>query len=149
MLRLVFSAEPFWIDLVGAARVQVLPFTSSVLGRAQAIGRRDKRPLPLAQDEAVQEHFNRFSVAMACAAITEWEGIGDQDGEVLPITPETVAGVMSIPACSEAFKLGYMVKAMEILAEKKAFAPSQNGTSAAVRLTAVPAATSAKPVPLQ
>jgi hypothetical protein len=139
MLRLDFSAEPVWIDLVDGVRVLVQPFTSVIWARAQAIARRALAPLPAASDEAVQEHFERLSAAVACAAITAWEGVGDAEGAPLAISSDAIAGLMSIPACSEAFKIGYMVKVVEILAEKKGFAPSLNGTSGAERVIVVPA----------
>jgi hypothetical protein len=149
MLRLDFSAVPFWIDLVGEARIQVAPFTSAVLTRAQAIGRGNGEPLPEDPVEAVQVHFDRLSVAVACAAILDWEGIGDVDGVPLPVSREAVVGLMSIHECFEAFKVGYMVKAVEILAEKKGFAPSSNGTSGADRIIAVPARKYATTAPMQ
>lgn len=149
MLRLSFTAEPFWIPLMGDAQVRVEPFSSTILGRARAILRRGGDALPEATDEAVEAHFQRFATAIACAAITEWEGIGDLEGAPLPVTAETVAGVMSIPACADAFKVAYLLPAMEMLAEKKDLPPLSDGTSAAGRLIAVAAAKSAKPAPIQ
>lgn len=147
MLRLDFISAPVWIDMIGDARVSVVPFTTTVLARARAIMRRPDDDLPDETDEAQEEHFQRFTVAVASVAIREFENIADMDGNPLPVTAETVAGLLSIPACAEAFKIGYMVPAMAVLAEKKDLPPSQNGTSGAVRIIAVPAARPAKSAP--
>ena len=80
-----------------------------------------------------------FAGALARRAVVDWEGVGDADGNVLPVTPEGIDALLSLWPIFEAFNLLYVSRGMLLDAEKNASASSPTGTSAGATATAKPA----------
>ncbi|MEI4485597.1 hypothetical protein V8J36_05300 [Frigidibacter sp. MR17.14] len=100
MIRLGLKSSAVWIPLAGGVRVQVEPIDTALVTAARALmhqersaelGARvgdageDGAAEALSQDEA----WNRLVTAVAKLAITDWDGVGDQNGN--PIKPDPVA----------------------------------------------------------
>lgn len=143
MIRINLSPEPQWLDLGHGVRLQLLPLTTALMVAT--------RSDPLVQDlEADASNDSRaavFAAALARRAIVGWEGVGDEDGIVLPVTPEGIDALLSLWPIFEAFNLLYVSRGMLLDAEKNGSAPSPTGTSAGATATARPAKRSVRAAP--
>jgi len=153
MLRLGLKTEPHWLDLLptrapGAVRVKVRPLTTAEYEAAKIhAGRAVRRlaeeaaerrmlgqvetALPDPDDEAAVLGLSQayFLTGLAQAAIVEWEGVGDADGNELPPTRANVARLMQVPFIAEAFATAYTAPYEGMFAEGNALPPSPDGTS--------------------
>ena len=134
MLRLNLSTEPRWLDLGHGVRLLVEPLTTAVMLAARS------DPAIVAATAAVtpasgaangtedDEHTATTNddlariVAKAVAKITvkDWEGVGDEDGEPLPLTPEGIDALLELWPIFEAFQTKYIAGALILDAEKNA-----------------------------
>ena len=110
MIRLNLKREPSWLDLVPGVRVHVRPCTTALIMAARAKlmdagGGAGARTAALLRE-------------LAILAIAAWEGIGDDAGEAVSISPEAIAAVMDIWPVAEAFERLYLGPAMVLDAEK-------------------------------
>jgi len=84
-----------------------------------------------------------LAVAMAQAVarmvITEWSGVGDAEGNPLPVTPEGIDALLNIWPVFEAFQEKALGPHLVLDAEKNGSAPSPNGSSAGATDIAQPA----------
>jgi hypothetical protein len=134
MIRLNLSAEPKWLDLGHGVRALALPLTSAVL-----ISLRGDMALEDAALLSPTEQALRFAKAVASRVIIEWEGVGDEDGKELPVTPAAASALMDLFPLYRAFEANYVVPWLNLESEKNASAPSPHGTSAEAQDIAVPA----------
>ncbi len=135
MIRLNLSREPAWLDLAAGVRVHVAPLTTALM---MAV-RNDPALEAVADDASDDVKALAFAKAVGRRAVLAWEGVGGEDGEPAPVSPETVDALLEIYPLFEAFPLGYVNKGLALAAEKNASAPSPNGGSAGARPTATPA----------
>lgn len=140
MIRINLSPEPQWLDLGHGVRLLLLPLTTALM----VATRSDTAVQDLAADASNDTRAAVFAAALARRAIVGWEGVGDEDGNVLPATPEGIDALLSLWPIFEAFNLLYVSRGMLLDAEKNGSAPSPTGTSAGVTATARPAKRSAK-----
>ena len=135
MLRLNLAREPHWLDLGLGVRVRVEPLTTALMVAARSDPA--VRDLPEGTgDDAVAVVFAK---ALAERAILDWEGVGDADGQPVPVTPEGIAALLDVWPIFERFQLAYVAKGLELDAEKNASAPSPPGPGAGAKATARPA----------
>ncbi len=81
------SSEPFWIDLLPGVRVQVKPISVAMMLVARASAGDAFRS---AERDSIQYANAALTVSLAHQGIVAWEGVGDAEGEPLPVTPEHV-----------------------------------------------------------
>ena len=143
MIRINLSPEPQWLDLGHDVRLQLLPLTTALM----VATRSDPAVQALNADASNDTRAAVFAAALARRAIVGWEGVGDEDGNVLPATPEGIDALLSLWPIFEAFNLHYVSRGMLLDAEKNGSAPSPTGTSAEATATARPAKRSAKTAP--
>jgi hypothetical protein len=91
---------------------------------------------PGSPDDAVAVAFAK---AIATRAITAWEGVGDESGAALPVSPDGIAALLDLWPMFERFQTEYVARGLEIDAEKNVFAPLPSGPSAGASATARPA----------
>lgn len=163
MIRLNLPKEPYWLDIVAGARVEVNPLTSAVYAAAKAKAfraadeLRDQRAAvveaggtvtdfpDLDDPDVVQGLVDMIlTQALAVSGIRRWEGIGD-DGAPAPVTEENVKAFAALPRIGELFLLRYLAPMIEVGAEGNASGPGPNGTSAAGPTTAGGAGNKASP----
>ncbi len=143
MIRINLSPEPQWLDLGHGVRLQLLPLTTALM----VATRSDIAVQNLAADASNDNRAAVFAAALARCAVVDWEGVGDEDGNVLPATPEGIDALLSLWPIFEAFNLLYVSRGMLLDAEKNGSAPLPTGTSAGATATARPAKRNARTAP--
>ena len=135
MIRLNLTATPEWLDLAPGLRLLVGPLTTALMVSARAD--------PAIED--LPEGASQEAVALAMAksvarrAVLDWEGVGDNAGNTIPVSPEGIDALLEIWPVFEAFQTMYVAKGLILDAEKNAFAPSPTGPSAGATGIARPA----------
>ena len=135
MIRIQLSPEPQWLDLGHGVRLQLLPLTTALM----VATRSDAAVQDLAAEASNDTRAAIFAAALARRAVVDWEGVGDEDGNPLPVTPEGINALLSLWPIFEAFNLQYVSRGMLLDAEKNGSAPLQTGTSVGATATARPA----------
>lgn len=143
MIRLNLSTEPRWVDLLPGLRLKVAPVTTAVMASARADASLDGLD-PEAPKEVLAV---AMAQAVARRTVTEWEGVGDEAGEPVPISPENIDALLNIWPVFEAFQRDVLGPHLVLDAEKNGFAPSLNGILAGATDTAKPASGNAKTAP--
>ena len=135
MIRLNLTAMPQWLDLAPGLRLLVGPLTTALMVSARA------DPAIEALPEGATQEALALAMAKAVArrAVLDWEGVGDDAGNVVPVTPEGIDALLEIWPVFEAFQTMYVAKGLILDAEKNASAPSPTGPSAVATDTARPA----------
>jgi len=136
MLRLNLASEPEWLDLGHDVRVRVLPCTSGVMAAARG---RDAVEALVAAGASEAELALALAKGIAGIAILDWEGVGDADGNPIPVSAEAASALMDVWPLFEAFQARYVAKGLLLDQEKNASAPLPTGTSAGATATARPA----------
>ena len=135
MIRLNLTATPRWLDLAPGLRLLVGPLTTALMVSARADPAIEALP-----DGASQEALAlAMAKAVARRAVLDWEGVGDDAGNIVPVTPEGIDALLEIWPVFEAFQTQYVAKGLILDAEKNVSAPSPTGPSAVATDTARPA----------
>ena len=143
MIRLNLTAMPQWLDLAPGLRLLVGPLTTALMVSARA----DPAIEDLA-DGATQEALAlAMAKAVARRAVLDWEGVGDDAGNIVPVSPEGIDALLEIWPVFEAFQTRYVARGLILDAEKNVSAPSPTGPSAGATGTAQPAQTPAQTAP--
>ena len=120
MLRLNISNEPHWIDLGHGVRLLVEPLTTAIMLAA----RNDPSIVAATADaetSAPNDDLARIvAKAVARIVVKDWEGIGDEDGKPLALTPEGIDALLELWPIFEAFQTKYIAGALILDAEKNA-----------------------------
>ena len=120
MIRLQLSPEPQWLDLGHGVRLQLLPLTTALM----VATRSDPAVQDIDPEASNDARAAIFAGALARRAVVDWEGVGDESGAVVAVSP-----------------------GMLLDAEKNVSAPLPTGTSAGATATARPAAPNARTAP--
>ena len=135
MIRLNMTSTPNWLTLAPGLRVQVAPLTTALMVSARA----DPAIDALQEDASREELALAMAKAVARRAVLDWEGVGDEAGKALQISPEGIDALLEIWPIFEAFQTLYVAKGLILDAEKNVSAPLPNGPSAGAKVTALPA----------
>ena len=135
MIRLNLSNQPEWLGLLPGLRLKLAPLTTALMVAARA-----DPALAALPDTATNEDMAlAMAKALARLAILDWEGVGDDEGILLPLSPEGIDALMDIWPVFEAFQAQYVARGLILDAEKNASAPSPTGPSAGATAIARPA----------
>ena len=143
MIRLNLTATPAWLTLAPGLRLYVAPLTTALMVSARADPAIEALPATATQEELALT----MAKAVARRAVLDWEGVGDDAGEVVPVTPEGIDALLEIWPVFEAFQTQYVAKGLILDAEKNVSAPLPSGPSAGAIGTARPAKGAAPTVP--
>ena len=135
MIRLNLTATPQWLDLAADLRLLVGPLTTALMVSARA------DPAIEALPEGASQEALALAMAKAVArrAVLDWEGVGDDEGNAVSVTPEGIDALLEIWPVFESFQTQYVAKGLILDAEKNVSAPSPTGPSAVATDTARPA----------
>jgi len=126
MIRLNLIATPQWLVLAPGLRLLVAPLTTALMVSARADPSIDALP-----DDAIQEDLAlAMAKAVARRAVLDWEGVGDDAGNIVPVSPEGIDALLEIWPVFEAFQTQYVARGLLLDAEKNVFVPSPTGPSA-------------------
>jgi len=126
MLKLDLSNKPAWLDLGYGVRVLLGPLTTAMMVAA----RNDPAIMALPEDAPDEVNALTFAKALARNAALDWEGVGDADGNVIPVSPEALDALLDIWPLFEAFQTDYVAKGLVLDQEKNGSAPLPIGSSA-------------------
>ena len=135
MIRLDLSSAPKWLDLGAGLRLHVLPVSTAIMVAA----RNDAAVEALPPDASREEQALAMAKAVARRVVTAWEGVGDAEGNPVPVTPEGIDALLDIWPVFEAFQARCLAPHLMLEQEKNAFAPSPTGTSEGAGVIAKPA----------
>ena len=135
MIRLNLTATPQWLDLAPGLRLLVDPLTTALMVSARADAAIEAMP-----DTATNEDLAlAMAKAVARRAVLDWEGVGDDAGQPVAVTPDGIDVLLEIWPVFEAFQTQYVARGLILDAEKNASAPLPTGPSAGATATARPA----------
>ena len=143
MIRLNLTAAPAWLTIAPGLRLQVAPLTTALMVSARADTAIEALPETAAQEEMALA----MAKAVARRAVLDWEGVGDDAGDAVPITPEGIDALLEIGPVFEAFQTQYVAKGLILDAEKNVSAPLPTGPSAGATATARPVKGAARTAP--
>jgi hypothetical protein len=142
MIRLNLSSEPRWLDLGPSLRLQVAPVTTAIMAAARSDIAASDAPEDLPQEALAVT----MAKAVARRVILDWQGVGDAEGNPLPVTPEGIDALLDIWPIFEAFQRDCLAPHLMLDQEKNASAPSPTGSSVGATDIARPARKPAKTV---
>jgi hypothetical protein len=135
MIRLNLTASPEWLELAPGLRLRVAPLTTALMVSARA----DAAVEALPQDASQEDLALAMAKAVARRAVLDWEGVGDDAGNIIPVSPEGIDALLEIWPVFEAFQTSYVARGLILDAEKNGSAPLPSGPSAEASDTARPA----------
>jgi hypothetical protein len=135
MIRLNLTATPQWLELAPGLRLLVGPLTTALMVSARADPAIEAMPEGATQEELALS----MAKAVARRAVLDWEGVGDDAGNIVTVTPEGIDALLEIWPVFEAFQTQYVAKGLILDAEKNVSAPLPSGPSAGAIGTARPA----------
>lgn len=118
MIRIGAITQPTWVDVADGVRLLCQPVTSLVLSMAKV----DVAKLDASDEADTAQRNIRFDLLcrqVARIVITEWEGIGDMEGQPVPVDPVLIDALMNNNVIFAAFKTRVMMPAFALVAEKK------------------------------
>ena len=143
MIRLNLTATPQWLDLAPGLRLLVAPLTTALMVSARADPAIEALPDGASQEELALA----MAKSVARRAVLDWEGVGDDAGNIVPVTPEGIDALLEIWPVFEAFQTQYVARGLILDAEKNVSAPSPSGPSAEATGIAPPAKRVARTAP--
>jgi len=135
MIRLNLTATPQWLELVPGLRLLVAPLTTALMVSARA----DPAVETMPDTASSEEMALAMAKAVARRAVLDWEGVGDDAGNAVPVTPEGIDALLEIWPVFEAFQTSYVARGLILDAEKNASSPAPSGPSAGASAIAPPA----------
>ncbi len=143
MIRLNLTATPEWLELAPGLRLLVGPLTTALMVSARADPAIEAMPEGASQEELALA----MAKAVARRAVLDWEGVGDDAGNLLPVSPEGIDALLDIWPVFEAFQTIYVARGLILDAEKNVSALSPTGPSAGATATAPRVSGTAKTAP--
>ena len=140
MIHLDLNNEPAWLELGHGVRLHLHPLTTAMM----VASRNDPAVAALDEDATDEASALVFAKALARNAVLDWEGVGDADGNTIPVSPEGIDALLDVWPLFEAFQTKYVAKGLVLDAEKNASAPLPNGSSAGVMDIAGPVKANAR-----
>ncbi len=92
MIRLNLSNLPEWLDLLPGLRVLVAPLTTALMVSARA----DPAINGLTETSSQEDTALAMAKAVARRAVLEWDGVGDETGNLLPVSPAGIDALLEI-----------------------------------------------------
>jgi hypothetical protein len=111
MITLNLKRENYWLDLISGVRVHVRPASTALVMAARVAALKEN-------EENLRSSQHRVDQTIGATGHLEWDGVGGEDGEALPVTPEGVFALMDLWPIAEAFERLYLGPALLLEQEK-------------------------------
>lgn len=151
MIRLNPTKETQTLDLGFGVEVTVRPLTSAIFAAARVdpeVPKLQVDPDDVSGEGASKEVVTVALVkAIARRTITDWDGIGDADGNPVAPSPAWINLLLDQWALYEAFNTKFVGKFLLLRDEGNGFAPLPNGTSGGAQVIATDATNNAPIAP--
>lgn len=141
MLKLNLSNEPAWLDLGHDVRLHLLPLTTALMVAARS----DPAIADLQEGASDEESALVFAKALARIALIDWEGVGDESGHPVAVTPEGINALLDVWPLFETFQTEYVAGGLLLDQEKNVSSPLPSGPSAGATDIARPVSEPVKP----
>ena len=141
MLKLNLSNKPEWLDLGHGVRIRLLPLTTALMVAA----RNDQTIADLPEDATDEQSALVFAKALGRIAISDWEGVGDEDGKPVNVSPDGIDALLDVWPLFEAFQTEYVAGGLLLDQEKNVSSPLPSGSSAGATDIVTPVSAPAKP----
>ena len=141
MLKLNLSNKPEWLDLGHGVRIRLLPLTTALMVAA----RNDPAVSALPGGAGDEQSALVFAKALGRIAISDWEGVGDEDGKPVNVSPDGIDALLDVWPLFEAFQTEYVAGGLLLDQEKNVSSPLPSGSSAGAMDIAKPVSAPAKP----
>ncbi|TCO67882.1 hypothetical protein EV655_1392 [Rhodovulum euryhalinum] len=115
MIRLNLSNRPEWLDLLPGLRIKLAPLTTALMVAARA----DPALSALPDTARAEDMALAMAKAVARLAILEWEGVGDDNGDPLPLSPAGIDALLEVWPVFEAFQAQYVARGLMLDQEKR------------------------------
>ena len=119
MIRLNLTATPEWLDLAPGLRLLVGPLTTALMVSARADAAIEELPEGASQEALALA----MAKAVARRAVLDWEGVGDDAGNIVPVTAEGINALLEIWPVFEAFQTQYVARGLPLDQEKTPLRP--------------------------
>lgn len=113
MIRLNLKREDHWLDLGHGVRVKVHPATTALVMAARVAAIKDA-----ADDADAGARSAALIKRLATLAVFEWEGVGDSDDDLAPVTEDAVSALMDLWPLADAFERLYLGPTLLLEEEK-------------------------------
>lgn len=140
MIRLDLNNKPAWLDLGHGVRLHLHPLTTAMM----VASRNDPSVTALDGNATDEASALVFAKALARNAVLDWEGVGDADGNVTPVSPEGIDALLDVWPLFEAFQTKYVAEGLVLDQEKNVSPSLPNGPSAGAKNIVPPALKPAK-----
>ncbi len=111
MITLNLKREDYWLDLPHGIRLFLRPATTALVMAARIEALKETDPDPALRGTVLLKK-------LAQLAVIGWEGIGDDAGNPVDVTPEGVEALMDLWPIAEAFERLYLTPALLLEQEK-------------------------------
>ncbi len=111
MITLNLKREDYWLDLPHGIRLFLRPATTALVMAARIEALKETDPDPALRGTVLLKK-------LAQLAVSGWEGIGDDAGNPVDVTPEGVEALMDLWPIAEAFERLYLTPALLLEQEK-------------------------------
>ena len=113
MIRLELKREQYWLDLPYGVSLRVRPATTAFVMAARVQTMKDAAD---SDDTTVRSALLLKNLAVL--VIEAWEGVGDENGNLAAVTPETIKAFMDLWPMANAFEQQYLTPALLLEQEK-------------------------------
>jgi hypothetical protein len=145
MIRIDLNNKPAWLDLGHGVRLHLHPLTTAMM----VASRNDPAVAALDDNETDETSALIFAKALARNATINWDGVGDAEGNIIPVSPEGIDALLDVWPLFETFQTEYVAGGLMLDAEKNVSAPLPSGFSAGAmdiaKLAPEPAKTARNP----
>lgn len=111
MITLNLKREDYWLDLPQGVRLFVRPATTALVMAARIEALKETDPDPAKRSTVLLKK-------LAQLAVLGWEGVGDEAGNPIDVTPEGVEALMDLWPIAESFERLYLAPALILDQEK-------------------------------
>lgn len=152
MLKLNLNPEPTWLEIGGGVRVKVPPLDTAILRAVEyaawqaysalkitANGGDDAAALAAGEVARLEGAFALARVRALAGQIIAWEGVTDEVGAPMIISPAALDAFAAHPLAGPVFSRAYDATVKPLLAEGNGSATSSNGAGAEAIDTALAA----------
>lgn len=111
MITLNLKREDYWLDVYSGVRLFVRPATTALVMAARIEALKET-------EGSAADRSTILLKKLAQLSILGWEGVGDDEGKPIEVTPDAVNALMDLWPVAESFERLYLAPALIVENEK-------------------------------